>query len=101
MVSGFGVLPWVDVTAEGEEDATLPESDDMKEALLRFMRLSTCSVTATTAAAMEARLRAITTGNATKPKNPPHVFPEFRPAMVPTGGEQRRHEGWCFSLSPI
>ena len=58
---GFGVLPWLDVTAEGEEDALCPDPDSLKEALLRFRRLSTTSATATTAASnsMEARVRGV------------------------------------------
>ena len=75
---GFAVIPWLDVTAEGEEDATLPDSDDIKEAVLRFMRSSTTAATATTAAAIEARMRAVEEGKAIPPKHPAHVFPEFR-----------------------
>ena len=59
---GFAVIPWIDVTAEGLDDATIPESDDLKEALLRFMRISTVTATATTAAAMEARMKSLTDG---------------------------------------
>ena len=45
---GFGVLPWLDITAEGEEDAICPDPDTLKEAVLRFMRSSTTTATATT-----------------------------------------------------
>ena len=41
---GFGVIPWIDVAAEGVEGAMLPESEDLKEATLRFLRASTTMV---------------------------------------------------------
>ena len=97
----IGVIPWIDVTAEGEEDAILPESDDIKEALLRFMRLSTCSVMATTVAAMESRVRAVAAGNATKLKNPADSFLVFRPSMGRGTGEQQPHQGWWFLFTPF
>ena len=86
---GYGVLPWIDVTAEGEEDASCPDPDDLKESLLRFMRASTTAATATTAASMEARMRAVVAGQAVPPKNPAHVFPVF---VASTGGQQS-HQG--------
>ena len=102
---GFGVIPWLDVTAEGEEDATLPDSDDLKEAILRFMRSSTSTATATTAAAMETRVKAVIDGKAVAPKHPAHVFPEFQASEA--GG--RLHTGWwrfptqspCGELGPV
>ena len=53
---GFGVIPWIDVTAEGVEEAMCPDSEDLKEATLRFLRASTTMVSTTTAAAMEQRV---------------------------------------------
>ena len=35
---GLGVIPWMDVTAEGLEDAVLPEAIGVKEATLRMLR---------------------------------------------------------------
>ena len=66
----LGVFPWIDVTAEGEEDASLPEQDDYRESILRFLRSSTTAATATTAASMETRVRAVIANKA-------HVFPKF------------------------
>ena len=37
---GFGILSWMDTTAEGEEDAMCPDPDSLKEALLRFRKKS-------------------------------------------------------------
>ena len=73
---GFGAIPWLDVSAEGEEEATLPDSDDIKGALLSLMRRSTATATATTAGSIEARVRAVLGGRGVPPKNPAHVFPE-------------------------
>jgi hypothetical protein len=84
---GFGVLPWIDVTAEGEEDATCPDPDALKEALLVFMRASTTAATATTAGTMGARMAAVVAGQGVPPKNPAHVFPMFE---VSTGGAEHR-----------
>ena len=86
---GFGVLPWLDVTAEGEEDAVCPESEDLKEAILRFGRASTTAATATTAASLEARMAAVVAGRAVPPKNPVHVFPQF----VASAGGTEHQEG--------
>ena len=74
---GIAVIPWLEVTAEGEDDAMVPESEDVKESLLRLMRLSTMSATATTPASMEARMRSLEANQATQPKRPAHVFPEY------------------------
>ena len=69
---GFAVLPWLDVTAE-----VCPDSKELKEALLRLETASTTLATATAAASLEARIRAVVAGSAVPPKNPAHVFPQF------------------------
>ena len=88
---GFGVIPWIDITAEGVEDATLPDSEALKESLLRFMRNSTTAATATTAAAMGQRMQAVVGGGGIPAKNPPHVFLEFQPSEV----EEPQTQGQC------
>ena len=75
---GMGVLPWLDVTAEGVEDAVMPDPEDVKEALLRFMRSSASSAVATTGAALEKRTRALEAGSLGAPRNLAHCFPEYR-----------------------
>lgn len=85
---GIAVLPWLDVTAEGLDDAMLPESEEVKEALLRMMRDSTRIAPATMANTIEARVRSLIAGNpgASRTQNPPHVFPCYKaaePAAVP------------------
>ena len=61
--------------------ATLPEQEDYRESLLRFLRLSTTTATATTAASMETRIRVVIANKAVPPKNPAHVFPEYHAAI--------------------
>ena len=78
---GVAVRPWIDVTAEGEEDAVSPDPDDLKESVLRPMRDSTTAATATMAVAIGARMRAVAAGTAQPPRNLPHVFPEFQPSV--------------------
>ena len=56
---GFGVIPWCDVTADGEEKATVPDAEDLREATLRFMRSSMMLANATTAALYDVRIAAI------------------------------------------
>ena len=87
---GMGVVPWLDVTAEGLEDAVMPEAEDVKEATLRFMRSCSTTAVATTAAAMEKRTRALEAGTSAAPRNLPHVFPVYRPAAAAPEVQQ----GW-------
>ena len=76
------MLPWLDVTAEGMEDAILPESEELKEATLRLMRDSTKIAPATMANTIEARVRSLIAGGpgASRVQNPPHVFPCYKAA---------------------
>ena len=92
---GFGVIPWIDVTAEGEEDAVLPDSDDLKEAVMMFMRKSASSATATTAAAVEQRVRAVVAGTGIPPKGQAFAFPPFEPAQDPVTAPARTGQ-WRF-----
>ena len=85
---GMGVIPWLDVTAEGEDDAVMPDSEDVKEATLRFMRGSATSATTTTGAAIEKRTRALEAGTLTAPRNLAHCFPEYQPAAALPGAQQ-------------
>ena len=65
------------------------------------MRKSTAAATATTAAAMEARVRAVVAGQAVPPKHPAQWFPEFQPSVMDPGAE-RPQQGWsdfCYSVS--
>ena len=87
---GLGVIPWMDVTAEGLEDAVLPESIEVKEATLRMLREATKIAPATLATTMENRVRAVETGNPVMAKNPEHVFPPFQPVAPP---QERRQLG--------
>lgn len=77
---GIGVLPWLDCTAEGEDEVILPEGDDVKEATIRFLRESTAAALSTTVASLEVRVRALVEGKGAPIRNPPHVFPEFSPS---------------------
>ena len=61
--SGHGVLPWIDVTAEGIEDAVMPELDEVVSSTLSFLRSSTKVAPATIAAMMEKRMKALVKGN--------------------------------------
>ena len=70
--------------ADGLEDATCPDSEDVKEVLLRFMRSSTTLASSTTASSMELRIQALANNRAVPPKQLPHVFPEFQPAEAPS-----------------
>ena len=83
---GFGVIPWIDVTAEGVEEAMCPDSEDLKEATLRFLRASTTMVSTTTAAAMEQRVVSLLAGQGIPPRNPAHVFPPYTAAPVTGSG---------------
>ena len=74
---GFGCIPWLDATADGEEGVMLPTSDEFKESTLRHMRQSTASAATTSAANMETRMAGLVAGKPTPPKNLPQVFPEF------------------------
>ena len=70
----------------------LPESNDVKESLLRMMRLSTISATSTTAASIMARIQSLASNQAIPPKKPAHIFPEFVAATAtnadqPTQGQ--------------
>ena len=76
---GIGVIPWINVMAEGLEDATYPDSDDDKEALLHFMRPSTILAMATTSNLLELRIWTLLANQAAALKQPPHVFPFFQP----------------------
>ena len=78
---GMAVIPWLDCTAEGEEDVILPDGDEVKEATLRLMRKSTAAALSTTVASIEVRMRTLLEGKAGPLKNPPHVFPEFSPSV--------------------
>ena len=91
---GMGVVPWLDVTAEGVADAVMPEPEDMKEATLRFMRSSATTAVATTAAAMEKRMRALEAGTSAAPRNLANVFPVYQPAAAAPEVQQ----GMCISL---
>ena len=82
---GVGVLPWLDCTAEGEDDVILPEADEVKEATIRFLRDSTAAALSTTVASMEVRVRALLDGKGAPLRNPPHVFPEFSPSEGSAG----------------
>ena len=77
---GIAVIPWLDCTAEGEEEVIMPEGDEVKEATISLMRKSTASALSTTVASMEARIRALLEGKGAPLKHPPHVFPEFAPS---------------------
>ena len=77
---GIAVIPWLDCSAEGEEDVVLPSGDEVKEATMMFMRKSTALVAATTIASLETRMRNLLAGKAAPAKNPPHVFPTFSPS---------------------
>ena len=77
---GIAVIPWLDCSAEGEEDVVLPSGDEVKEATMLFMRKSTALVAATTIASLETRMRNLLAGKAAPAKNPPHVFPTFSPS---------------------
>ena len=77
----MAVIPWLDCTAEGEEDVILPDGDEVKEATLRLMRKSTAAALSTTVASIEVRMRTLLEGKAGPLKNPPHVFPEFSPSV--------------------
>ena len=89
---GFGVIPWIDVTAEGVDGAMFPESEDLKEATLRFLRASTTMVATTTAAAMEQRVVSLLAGQGIPPRNPAHVFPPYK-APVTGAGTPRVTQG--------
>ena len=77
---GVGVLAWLDCSAEGEDDVILPDGDEVKEATLRLMRMSTAAALSTMAANLEVRMRTLLEGKARPLSNPPHVFPEFSPS---------------------
>ena len=74
---GFGVLPWLECSAEGEEGVVLPSSDEYKENTLLFLRQSTASAVTTTPKTMENKMEALVAGKPVTPANPPHKFPEF------------------------
>ena len=78
---GIAVLPWLDCTAEGEEEVIMPEGDEVKEATLRLMRKSTAAALSTTVASLEVRMRALLEGKAAPLRNPAQVFPEFVPSV--------------------
>ena len=82
---GFGVVPWINVTAEGVEGAMLPESEDLKQATLRFMRASTTMVATTTAAAIEQRVVSLLAGQGIPPRNPAHIFPPYTAPPMGSG----------------
>ena len=82
---GMGVVPWIDVTAEGVDGAMLPESEDLKEATLRFMRASTTMVATTTAAAIEQRVASLLAGQGIPPRNPAHIFPPYKAPPAGSG----------------
>ena len=81
---GFGVIPWLDATGEGVEDAIMPDSEDLRESLYRFMRLSATVACATTAGSMEARLTTLVGGQAPAPKKPEQIWPVFVPMETTT-----------------
>ena len=96
---GFGCIPWLDITADGEEGAMLPTSDELKEAALCQMRQSATSAATTTPTNVEARMVALVEGRPAAPlRNFAHVFPEFTPGPVngdppgPVTGKPRT--GW-------
>ena len=85
---GMGVLPWLECSAEGVEDVTLPDGDEVKEATLCMLRKSTAAALSTTVASLETRMRSLLAGKAGPLKNPPHVFPEFSPSVDGAGPEK-------------
>ena len=78
---GVGVIPWLDCTAEGEDEVILPDGDEVKEATMRFMRKSTSAALSTTVGSLEVRMRSLLEGRLAPLKNPPQVFPEFVPSV--------------------
>ena len=78
---GVGVLPWLDCTAEGEDDVVMPDGDEVKEAMMLFMRMSTSIALSTTVGSLEVRMRSLLEGKAGPLKNSPHVFPKFTPSV--------------------
>ena len=97
---GMGVLPWLDVTAEGVEDAVTPDPEDVKEALLRFMRSSASSAVATTGAALEKRTRALEAGSLGAPRHLAHCFPGYQPpaATAALPGRQQGESDFFLGL---
>ena len=87
---GFGVIPWLDCSAEGEEAATMPSSEEYKEATLMFLRQSTANAMPTTPQTIEARMVALVAGKSAVPKTPQQIFPEFTPAEE----EEATPRGW-------
>ena len=77
---GLAVLPWLDCTAEGEEEAVLPDGDEVKEATLRFLREATALALSTTVGSLEVRMRALLEGKGAPLRNAPQVFPEYAPS---------------------
>ena len=82
---GFGVYPWLECSAEGEEGVILPSSDEYKESTLLFLRQATASAVTTTPKTMENRMEALAAGKPAMPANPPQVFPEFVPSEEAPG----------------
>ena len=86
---GFGVIPWLECSAEGEEGVILPSSDEYKESTLLFLRQAMASAVTTLPKTMENRMGALAAGKPAMPSNPPQVFPEFIPSEetpeAPTG----------------
>jgi hypothetical protein len=76
---GFGIVPYLDVTTEGEEAATCPSSEALKEELLRFMRSVMREAVTVPAAKVETKMNELIAGTAKSPRTPPHVFPKFNP----------------------
>ena len=89
---GFGVIPWLECSADGEEGAILPTSDEFKEATLLFLRQSSAGAVATTPQSIEARMEALVAGKAVAPKNYAEVFPEF----CESAGAGENQSGWSY-----
>ena len=87
----FGVIPWCDVTADGEEEATVPDAEDLREATLRFMRSSMTLAIATTAVLYDVRIAAIRNGTIAQLRKDPHVFPGFTPLVSEQGDGKGEH----------
>ena len=78
---GLACLPWLECSAEGEDEAIMPEGDEVKEAMLKLMKKSTAAALSTTVKSLEVRVRALLEGKAAPLKNSPLVFPDFSPSV--------------------
>lgn len=94
---GMAVLPWLDITVEGTDKAEVLDSDDIKEAVLQFLRDSTTAVNLMTGSSWPAQVLTLTTGKAVIPKLPPAVFPEF--TTLPEGANVTTRQTGEKSLS--